>query len=203
MNVSGNLPPGIGGGPRVVEVGGDDACSGVPVCTTAPRIEEPDDQGAIVEHRGAGGPAGATTEKLSTADYVARNRLILLVGAWPEIKERIVGETNELLGAGMSYSAVHCAEEKLVQEAAPGIRAKRAEKVELVRRGVLSPDEVDGATRDLAAEKKKTDVMRAETDVLRDEADAAEVRAGIRGKKKVAKGPPGSSGRSSGKCNPA
>jgi hypothetical protein len=199
MSVSGNLPPRSGGGPRVVEVDEGSDCLDVPVCTTAPRVEEPD---AIVARRDPG-PAGSTTEKLSTADYVARNRLILLASAWPEIRERIVSEANALLDAGKPYSEVHCAMERLVREAEPGIRAARAEKVELVRRGVLSPDEVDGATRDLAAEKRKTDAMRAETGALRAEADAAEVKAGIRSKKKAPKGPPGSSEKSSGKCNPA
>jgi hypothetical protein len=193
MSISENLPPHDGGGPRVTEVDEGGGRLDVPVCTTPPRVEEPDDRGAIVGRRG---PAGATTEKLSTADYVARNRLILLASAWPEIRERIVSETNALLDAGKPYSEVHCAMERLVREAEPGIRAERAEKVELVRRGVLSPDEVDGATRDRAASLQELDRLNAE-------ADTAEVKAGIKGKKKAPKDPPDPSGKSSGKCNPA
>ncbi|MDR0727849.1 MAG: hypothetical protein LBF26_03065, partial [Puniceicoccales bacterium] len=123
MGVQGNVSP-CGNGPRVVKVDVDDVGDGVPVCTTAPRVEEPDDQGAVVP-RGGPSPFNATTEKLSTADYAARSRLILLVGEWPEIKERIVGETNRLLATGMPFSAVHCEVEKLVQAVEPEIRAAR------------------------------------------------------------------------------
>jgi hypothetical protein len=208
MSVSGNLPPRVGGGPRVDEVDEDGGESlGVPVCTSAPRVEEPDDQGTVVVRKGPG-PAGTAAEKLSTADYVARNRLILLAKMWPEINERIVDETNRLLAAGMSFSEVHCAVKEMVQEAEPGIRAERAEKVELLRRGVLSPDDVhDGAMRDLAAEKRRTDAMRAETETMRAETEAlraetgaAEVKAGMRSKKKAPNPGEKPGGK---KCNPA
>jgi hypothetical protein len=152
------------------------------VCTTIPRVEDPDDQGAIVERKD---PGGATTEKLSTGDYVARNRLILLAVQWPEIKERITGETNRLLSMGMSFSDTLRLVNELVQKAEPEIRAVRAAREEQVRSGAVAP--ANDYERDLVARTRKTNELRAE-------ADAAEVKAGI--KKKAPKD-------SGGKCSPA
>jgi hypothetical protein len=168
----------------VVKVDVDDVGDGVPVCTTAPRVDEPDDQCAVVPHSGPD-PFNATTEKLSTDDYVARNNLILLAVSWPEIKERIVGETNRLLATGMSFSAVHCEVEKLVQAVEPGIRATREERREQIRKGIVEP--ANAREREIAARARETDRLNAE-------ADAAEIKAGI--KKKA----PKDSGK---KCNPA
>jgi hypothetical protein len=183
MNVSGNLPANHGG-PRVVEADETGASDDVPLCTTVPRIEDPDDQGALAERKG---PAGATTEKLSTADYVARNRLILLVGSWPEIKERIVAETNRLRAEGRSFFETHQAVNAMVQAEAPRIQAARDRREELVHSGAVEPE--DWYERELVASVRKTAEARAA-------ADAAEIKAGI---KKKAQKVPGEPSRDSGK----
>ncbi|MDR0727832.1 MAG: hypothetical protein LBF26_02975 [Puniceicoccales bacterium] len=195
MNVSGNLPANHGG-PRVVEVDETGAGDDVLLCTTVPRIEEPDDQGALAERKG---PAGATTEKLSTADYVARNRLILLVGSWPEIKERIVAETNRLRAEGRSFFETHQAVNAMVQAEAPRIQAARDKRKELVRSGAVEPK--DDFERWLVADVQKTKEAQAATEAARARADAAEIRAGI--KKKAQKDSGESSAESGEKCGVA
>jgi hypothetical protein len=172
-NISENLST-HDSGLRIVEVGDGDV-HGVPVCTKTPIVEEPDDCGTVVVFKR---PARRSMENLSSADRVARNRLVMLIVRYPEIRRDVVAMTNHLLDLGKSFSETFFMMNGFAMKKEPEIKAYRAERLEKVRNGTIEPEnDLERCVAETRRSKAEAEAARARADAAQSKAEAARARA--------------------------